>query len=97
LPSRADGLNFGSAPGERIVGGDAIKKSFERLRASFRIHDAVTVGAVGDRGGWGAANVDFTDSDRDDVEVTQTLRVLAVWVHEDSGWRIVQSQWSNAR
>ena len=49
------------------------------------------------RGGWGAANVDFTDADSDGTEVTQTFRVLAAWVKEDAGWRIVQTQWSNAR
>ena len=52
---------------------------------------------VGERGGWGVANVDFSDTDRDGAEVTQTFRVLAAWVKEDAGWRIVQTQWSNPR
>lgn len=95
--TRADAFNFGSAPGERLEGGDAIKKIFGRISATIRLHDAVKVGLVGDRGGWGVANVDFIDADRDGTEVTQTFRVLAAWVQEDAGWRIALTQWSNAR
>ena len=76
---------------------DAIRKIFGRISATVHLHDAVKVGLVGDRGGWGVANVDFTDADRDGTEVTQTFRVLAAWVQEDAGWRIVLTQWSNAR
>jgi len=83
--------------GERIAGGDAIRRTFSRIKATIRLHDAVKVGMVGDRGGWGAANVDFTDEDADGIEVTQTFRVLAAWLKEDAGWRIVQTQWSNPR
>jgi hypothetical protein len=90
--TREDAFNFGSAPGERLAGGDAIRKVFGRIRASVRLHDAVRVGTIGSHGGWGAANVDFIDAD-----TTQTFRVLAVWVNEPAGWRIVQTQWSNAR
>jgi hypothetical protein len=90
--TRAEAFNFGSAPGERVGGGEAIKKVFGRLKATIHLHDAVKVGMIGARGGWGAANVDFTDKD-----ATQTFRVLAIWLREDDGWRIVQTQWSNAR
>jgi hypothetical protein len=87
---RADAFNYGSA-GERLRGGESIKKVFVRIKATIHLHDAVKVGMIGARGGWGAANVDFTDGE------TQTFRVLAVWLHEDQGWRIVQTQWSNPR
>jgi acyl-coenzyme A thioesterase PaaI-like protein len=95
--TRADAFNFGSAPNERLSGGDQIKKVFGRIRATVHLHDAVRVGTVGTLGGWGAANVDFTDADRDGTDVTQTFRVLAAWVNEPAGWRIVQTQWSNPR
>ncbi|MEO6777194.1 MAG: nuclear transport factor 2 family protein [Kofleriaceae bacterium] len=95
--TRPDALNYGSAPGERVQGGDNIKKIFSRIKATIRLHDAVAVGTVGTHGGWGAANVDFTDADRDGTEVTQTFRVLVAWVQESGGWRMVQTQWSNAR
>jgi ketosteroid isomerase-like protein len=95
--TRPDAFNFGSASGERLKGGESIKKIFARINAVIRLHDAVKVGVLGSRGGWGVANVDFTDADRDGTEVTQTFRVLAVWVKEDVGWRIVQTQWSNPR
>lgn len=94
---RADAFNFGSAPRERLVGGAAIEKVFRRIPATIRLHDAVKVGALGERGGWGVANVDFTDADKDGTEVTQTFRVLAAWLQEDAGWRIVLTQWSNPR
>ena len=94
--TRADAFNFGSAA-ERLKGGETIKRIFGRLRATIRLHDAVKVGTLGERGGWGVANVDFTDADRDGTEVTQTFRVLAAWVKEDAGWRVVQTHWSNAR
>jgi hypothetical protein len=94
--TRPEAFNFGSAA-ERLVGGETIKKAFGRIRATLRLRDAVEVGLIGDRGGWGVANVDFTDADRDGTEVTQTFRVLAVWIKEDAGWRMVQTQWSNAR
>ncbi|MEP6862471.1 MAG: nuclear transport factor 2 family protein [Deltaproteobacteria bacterium] len=95
--TRPDAMNFGSAPGERVQGGETIKRIFGKLKATIRLHDAVAVGTVGAKGGWGAANVEFTDADRDGTEVTQTFRVLVAWVQESGGWRMVQSQWSNAR
>ncbi len=95
--TRDDAFNFGSAPGERLAHGDAIRKVFGRIRATVHLHDAVRVGTIGAHGGWGAANVDFTDADKDGTDVTQTFRVLAVWLNESAGWRIVQTQWSNAR
>jgi hypothetical protein len=95
--TRADAMNFGSAPGERVQGGETIQRIFGKLKATIRLHDAVAVGTVGAKGGWGAANVEFTDADRDGTEVTQTFRVLVAWVQESGGWRMVQSQWSNAR
>ena len=95
--TRADAFNFGSAPGERLKGGDAIRKIFGRISATIHLHDAVKVGTVGERGGWGVANVDFTEADKDGTQVSQTFRVLAAWVKEDAGWRVVLTQWSNPR
>jgi hypothetical protein len=95
--ARADAFNFGSAPGERLKGGEAIRKIFGRISATIHLHDAVKVGLVGETGGWGVANVDFTDAGKDGVEVTQTFRVLAAWVKEGAAWRIVLTQWSNPR
>lgn len=93
---RPDALNFGSAPGERSL-GENTKRIFAQLKARIRLHDTVNAGQIGERGGWGAANVDYTDADKTGHEVTQTFRVLAVWLMEDDQWRIVQTQWSNGR
>ncbi len=91
---RADALNFGSAPGERSA-GESAKRMFSQLKAKIRLHDAVTVGSIGEHGGWGAANVDYIDADKAGREIRQTFRVLSVWLLEDDQWRIVQTQWSN--
>jgi len=91
---RLDAFNFGSAPGERSA-GESAKRIFAQLKAKIRLHDTVNVGAIGEHGGWGAANIDYTDNDAAGHEITQTFRVLVVWLPEDDHWRIVQTQWSN--
>jgi ketosteroid isomerase-like protein len=95
--ARPESINFGSGPNERVGGGENIKKLFARIKATVRLPGAVKVGTIGERGGWGAANVEFTDADRDGTDVTQTFRVLAVWLKEDASWRMVQTQWSNPK
>lgn len=99
-----DGFNFGSAPNERIVGGARVKKVFSGLKATIKLHDGVRVvsGDVWDPAQKGAptvayalANVDFTTKTRAATELTQTFRVLAVLIKEDTGWKIVQTQWSH--
>lgn len=94
--ARPDSYNFGSAPGERSA-GESTTRIFSQLKAKIRHHDAVNVGAIGEHGGWGAANVDYTDADSSGHEVRQTFRVLVVWLLEDDNWRMVQTQWSNGR
>ena len=42
-----DAFNFGSAPGERLKGGETIKKVFGRINATLKLHDAVKVGQDG--------------------------------------------------
>ena len=90
-----EAFNFGSAPGERVVGGAAIKKLFGRLRAELRLHDGARVAQVDANIGWAAVNVDFTSKSRAATDVTQTFRVLAVLLREGETWRIVQTHWSN--
>jgi ketosteroid isomerase-like protein len=92
---RADAIDLGSAPGERIVGGAAVKRAFSNIKATFSPHPEVTAGRAGDRIGWAAGNVDFSMTIEGEL-VTQTFRVLAVLVRERDGWRIVLAQWSNA-
>lgn len=91
----ADAFNFGSAPGERVVGGSTIKKLFGRLRAEIRLHDGARVAQVSADIGWAAVNVDFTAKSRAATDITQTFRVLAVFLREGETWRIVQTHWSN--
>ncbi len=102
--TREDAFNFGSAPGERIVGGDRIAKIFGRLRARIRLHDGVRALAAN---AWNPANksptvgvalvnADFTSKTRAATDLTQTFRVMAVFVREGADWKIVLTQWSHA-
>jgi ketosteroid isomerase-like protein len=100
---RADAFNYGSG-GERAQGGVAIKRIFRKLRAQIRIRDGVRVfaGSLWDPAqqaepwiGFAALNVDFTAKTRAATDFTQTFRVLAILIKEDTAWKIVQTQWSN--
>jgi hypothetical protein len=100
LSDRADVVNIGSGPGERIRGGEAIKRVFSRLHAELSLHDGALITAAsawdarqhaGPTIAWAALNVDFEL----DGHATQTFRVLAVLVRDDAGWRLVLTQWSN--
>ncbi|CAN5887648.1 hypothetical protein BH11MYX2_BH11MYX2_30330 [soil metagenome] len=102
---RADAFNFGSGPGERIIGGAKIKALFARLKSQLRIDGGARVvsGAAWDsaqRGGawvgFAALNVVYTQKSRAQTDVTQTFRVLAILVKEQDRWTIVQTQFSNA-
>lgn len=92
---RADAIDLGSAPGERILGGPAVKKAFGKIAAIISVQPGVAAGRAGDKVGWAAGNVSFTMT-IDDEDTTQIFRVLAVLVREKDGWRIVLAQWSNA-
>jgi SnoaL-like protein len=84
---RDDTVDFGSAPGERILGGPAIKRAFGKLTAELAIHDGVATGRVTARAGWAAANVDYVLRDG----TAQTYRVLAILVDD----KVVLAHWSN--
>ncbi len=97
---RDDGFNFGSAPGEHVVGGAVIKKLFGHINAQLRLVGGIHTsgGNQWDRSqasgawiGFGAANVEFTQP----RHATQTFRVLAILIRDDAGWQIVQTQFSN--
>jgi hypothetical protein len=101
---RDDGFNFGSAPGERVVGGAAIKKLFGRLKSTMKLRDGarVVAGGVWDPTqkdkpsvGFAAVNVDYTQKSRAATDLTQTFRVLAVLLREGDEWKIVQTQFSH--
>ena len=94
---REDGFNFGSGPGERIVGGAAIKRLFGRLRAELKLDGgAARVAESSKTVGWAAVNVVYTQKSQAATDVSQTFRVLAVLVREGDTWKIVQTHFSNA-
>ncbi len=93
---RDDGFNFGSGPGERIVGGMAIKKLFGRLHSELKLDGGARVAESGTTVGWAAVNVVYTQKGQAATDVSQTFRVLAVLIREGDAWKIVQTQFSNA-
>ncbi len=94
---REDGFNFGSGPGERVVGGTAIKRLFGRLRAELTLDGgAARVSETSKTVGWAAVNVVWTQKSSAATDVSQTFRVLAVLVREGDAWKIVQTHFSNA-
>ncbi len=99
ISPRVTSFNFGSAPGERIKGGDAIRRVFRKLRADIRIREGVIVTGAGSWDpsqaaapavAWAAANVEFTTK-----KSRRILRVLSILVRENDEWRLVQTQWSD--
>lgn len=94
LATRTDVVDIGSAPGERYIGSAAIRRWLESGTAKIAIHDGISIGMVTPRAAWGAANVDFTIMVKREP-LTQTFRVLAAFVDDGSGWKIVLIHWSN--
>lgn len=94
LATRTDVVDIGSAPGERYIGSAAIRRWIESGTAKLGIHDGISIGMVTPRAAWGAANIDFTITVKS-VPLTQTFRVLAAFVDDGSGWKIVLIHWSN--
>lgn len=92
---RDDAFNFGSGPGERIVGGAKIRALFTRLRSELRRDGGMRVMRAGTVG-VAALNVVYTAKGRAATDVSQTFRVLAVFLEEGTAWKIVQTQFSNA-
>ena len=101
---REDGFNFGSAPGERIVGGARIKGLFGRLRSQLKLTGGVRAIAGGAwdpaqaSASWigvAALHADYTHRSKAATDVTQTFRVLAILLREGDRWTIVQTQFSN--
>ena len=102
---REDAFNFGSGPGEHVVGGAAIKRLFGRLRSELKPDGGVRVvaGSTWDPAqkaapyiGWAALDVAYTQKGQAATDVTQVFRVLAVMLREGDTWKIVQTQFSNA-
>lgn len=99
VSDRADAIVIGTAPGERTVGGAAIKESYGKFVADGHVtlkkHGDLRVGiAPGGRVGWVLANCDLS-ADVDGNVITQPFRAMLVYVDEGGEWRLVQAHFSN--
>ena len=102
--ARATGFNFGSAPGERVVGGARIKSAFGKSRSEIALRDGIRAVAAS---AWdpaqkaaptiafAALNADFLTKSKAATDLTHTFRVLVILVKEGADWKIVSSQWSH--
>ena len=98
---RADAVNLGSGPGERIVGGANIKRILGGIRAQFRLKEGsyIASNSAWEKSapyiGFALVNADYIAKTRAATDLTQTLRVLAIVVREGNDWKLVQAHWSH--
>ena len=85
---RPDAVALGRA-GDRVVGGDDIRRAAVH-RDTKLAAGAIAAHLLGARAGWTVATVTVGTG-----RTAEPMRVLAAWVHEDTGWRIVATQWSD--
>lgn len=90
--TRADAIATGTAPGELVFGGPAVRTSFARLRSEFALRGEIATGRITDRAAWAVANMDYTQSGY----TPQIFRVLALLLKEEEGWTIALAHFSNA-
>ncbi|MEJ7602186.1 MAG: nuclear transport factor 2 family protein [Kofleriaceae bacterium] len=102
--ARPKSFNFGSGPGERMLGGNRIKQIFGKLRSEIGLRDGIRAMAssawdpsqqAAPTVAFAALNADFITRTKAATDLTHTFRVLVILVKEGSDWRIVSSQWSH--
>jgi hypothetical protein len=90
--TRDDAIATGTAPGELIPGGRAVRTTFGRLKSEFALRGEVATGRLTDRAAWAAANIDYLQKGY----TTQIFRVFALLLKEDERWTIALAHFSNA-
>ena len=85
---RPDALAVGRA-GDRVTGGDDIRRAAVHHDTKLAV-GTIAAHLVGARAGWTVATVTVGTG-----RTAEPMRVLAAWVHEDTGWRIVATHWSD--
>ena len=100
--ARPKSFNFGSAPGERMLGGNRIKQIFGKLRSEIGLRDGIRAVAssawdpqAAPAVAFAALNADFITRTKAATDLTHTFRVLVILVKEGADWKIVSSQWSH--
>jgi serine/threonine protein kinase len=90
--TRDDAIATGTAPGELIIGGRAVRTAFARLKSEFALRGEIAAGRIADRAAWAAANIDYTTAGY----TPQIFRVLALLLREDERWTLALAHFSNA-
>lgn len=88
-------VNVGSGPAQRTVGGERIRARPTKGRWRFQPRGSMRIVSTSATAGYSALVLDFTTPTSAGTEVTQPLRMLALWQLEGPDWRIVSAQWSN--
>ncbi|HEY4244516.1 MAG TPA: nuclear transport factor 2 family protein [Kofleriaceae bacterium] len=92
VSSRNDVVMFGSAPGERVVGGEQVREKLLDWGLAFKVRDGIRAGVDrAGRVGWVAANVDAARPGGK----PQPYRLFLVYERaDDDGWMIVAANFS---
>jgi hypothetical protein len=92
ISDRTDAVMFGSDPGERFVGGAAIRAQLVKWKLAFKLRDGVQAGATSSKTiAFVAANVDAAKSGAKPT----AYRVFAIYEKTNGAWRAVLVQFSN--
>ncbi|HEY1550917.1 MAG TPA: hypothetical protein VGG28_23975 [Kofleriaceae bacterium] len=92
ISDRKDAVMFGSDPGERFVGGVAIRAQLAKWKLAFKLRDGVQAGVTSSKTiAFVAANVDAVKSGAKPA----AYRVFAIYEKTNGAWRTVLLQFSN--
>ncbi|MGE5181604.1 MAG: nuclear transport factor 2 family protein [Acidobacteriota bacterium] len=96
VSQRNDVVLFGSEPGERTVGGNQVRAQLARWNLGFKVRDGVQAGVTSSKKvAWVAANLDARKPG--DKRATAYRALFVYEKHDDTGWDVVQLQFSTVR
>ena len=90
ISARADLEAFGSAPGERVVGGKGLQKAWKGWGPNLTVDGKVRAGlAPSGTTGWVAANLRLAKSPKGKKSYAVAFRAFFLCEKEPAGWRVV--------
>ncbi|HEY1552310.1 MAG TPA: hypothetical protein VGG28_31000 [Kofleriaceae bacterium] len=89
-----DAVMFGSGPGERYVGGDAIKKVLTGWNLAFTMRDGIASGVTKGRLLWIAANMNARPANNDKAAATPYRVFLIFEGSGDSDYQLVHASFA---
>ena len=94
VSDRKDAVLFGSAPGERVVGGKAVAAQLASWKLALTARDGIAAGTSSSKNvAWVAANVDARPFGKPDAKPA-SYRVLALYERTGAAWKLVAIEFS---